>query len=117
MARHLPDPYRIVEGTTLRVAVQRLAERAARERRDTTLRALADLRAAVESCIAAEVQRRSRYPSEAEELLDSVMGLPISKLTWREIGDDLGVSAQAAHRRYGGRADDPSGPTTESVSE
>jgi len=104
IAQYIPDPDRTVEGIALREAVQKLAARAARERGDTTLRALADLRAAVESCIAAEAQRRSRYPSKAEELLGNVLGARVPKLTWREVGDELGVSAQAAHRRYGRRS-------------
>lgn len=38
---------------------------------------------------------------ERAALLDDVLGMPeIEKPTWKEIGDALGVSAQAAHRKY-----------------
>lgn len=106
MVRHIPDPDRPIERTTLRAVVKKLAERAANEHGDTLLRVLADLRAAVESCIVAEAQRRSRYANEVEELLDKVPGVHTAKLTWREVGHELGVSAQAAHRRYGRRSAD-----------
>ena len=40
-----------------------------------------------------------------EALLDEVLGGPtIEKPTWKEIGDALGVSAQAAHHKYGLRS-------------
>jgi hypothetical protein len=88
MTRQIPDPDRVLEGVAFREALDRLARRAVRESGGTTLRALADLRAAVEYCIAVEA-RRSRASA--------------AKLTWREVGHELGVSAQAAHQRYGGK--------------
>jgi hypothetical protein len=42
--------------------------------------------------------------SNAESLLDQVLGTPSPRLTWRELGEALGVSAQAAHRKYGEEA-------------
>jgi len=39
--------------------------------------------------------------SRAESLLDQVPGAPSSRFTWKELGQALGVSAQAAHRKYG----------------
>lgn len=42
--------------------------------------------------------------SEAESLLDQALGVPSSRLTWKELGQALGVSAQAAHRKYGEQA-------------
>ena len=39
--------------------------------------------------------------SKAESLLDAVLGAPLPRPTWKEIGQALGVSAQAAHRKYG----------------
>jgi hypothetical protein len=86
MARHVPDSDRTLEGVAFREALDRLALRAVRESGGTKLRALADLRAAVEYCIVMEA-RRSRAS--------------VQKLTWREVGDELGVSAQAAQQRYG----------------
>jgi hypothetical protein len=42
--------------------------------------------------------------SRAESLLDEVLGTPSPRPTWKELGEALGVSAQAAHRKYGGEA-------------
>ena len=40
--------------------------------------------------------------SKAEALLDEVLGGErLLRPTWKEIGEALGVSAQAAHRKYG----------------
>lgn len=39
--------------------------------------------------------------SGAEDLLDQTLGIPSPRLTWKELGEALGVSAQAAHRKYG----------------
>jgi hypothetical protein len=36
----------------------------------------------------------------ADVLLSRVLGLPEIELTWKEIGEALGVSAQAVHRKY-----------------
>jgi hypothetical protein len=37
----------------------------------------------------------------AESLLAGVIGLEHERPTWKEIGEALGVSAQAAHHKYG----------------
>jgi hypothetical protein len=42
--------------------------------------------------------------SNEESLLDEALGAPPPRLTWKEIGDALSVSAQAAHRKYGAQA-------------
>jgi hypothetical protein len=42
--------------------------------------------------------------SKAESLLDQTLGMSPPRFTWRELGEALGVSAQAAHRKYGGEA-------------
>lgn len=42
--------------------------------------------------------------SRAEDLLDQTLGIPSPRLTWKELGEALGVSAQAAHRKYGEEA-------------
>jgi hypothetical protein len=42
--------------------------------------------------------------SKAKSLLDQVLGAPSPRLTWKELGEALGVSAQAAHRKYGHEA-------------
>lgn len=79
----------------MHVAIERLALRIVRDSGGTKLRALADIRAAVESntwtCI--------RLGSDPEDILERAGGWK-EMPTWREIGEDLGVSAQAAHRKY-----------------
>jgi hypothetical protein len=42
--------------------------------------------------------------SNAESLLYQTLGMSPPRLTWRELGEALGVSAQAAHRKYGREA-------------
>jgi hypothetical protein len=42
--------------------------------------------------------------SKAEFLLDQALGVPSPRFTWKELGEALGVSAQAAHRKYGEEA-------------
>jgi hypothetical protein len=43
--------------------------------------------------------------SKAESLLDQMLGIPSpARFTWKELGQALGVSAQAAHRKYGEKA-------------
>jgi hypothetical protein len=42
--------------------------------------------------------------SKAESLLNEALGPPSPRPTWKELGDALGVSAQAAHRKYGAEA-------------
>lgn len=82
------------------VAIERLALRIVRDSGGTPLRALADIKAAVERNIWAEIS------GGAEGLLDRVPEgggekmLPSTGPTWHEIGNDLGVSAQAAQRKY-----------------
>jgi hypothetical protein len=42
--------------------------------------------------------------SKEEALLDQALGAPSPRPTWKELGEALGVSAQAAHRKYGEEA-------------
>ena len=66
---------------------------------------LAELRMAVRLRNAVDDHIRlmvvTRATSKAESLLDATLGAPLPRLTWKEIGEALGVSAQAAHRKYG----------------
>jgi hypothetical protein len=86
MATTRPDPERRVAGISLGAVVRRLASRIVEESGGSQLQALADIRAAAERQIRVEIL-----------LLRTTIVPPPS---WREIGDDLGVSAQAAHRKY-----------------
>ncbi|HEY9376907.1 MAG TPA: hypothetical protein VIQ02_07405 [Jiangellaceae bacterium] len=81
-----PDPKRRVRDNPLTHVVERLAARMVSESGGTNLRALTDIRAAAEHQIRIVI------------LLDRVFGR-----SWRDIGQDLGVSAQAVHRKYGGQ--------------
>jgi hypothetical protein len=56
--------------------------------------------------------------NKAETLLDQMLSPPSPRLTWKELGEALGVSAQAAHRKYGAAAREyeASGRTTPLVS-
>jgi hypothetical protein len=68
---------------------------------------LAEIRLAVEVRKALDRQLHDLviYGSEKHEaLLNELLGDPddTPKLTWKEIGSALGVSAQAAHHKYGG---------------
>jgi hypothetical protein len=70
---------------------------------------LAELRMAVRLRNAVDDQIRSMVVahstgSEAERLLDETLGARPPRLTWKELGEALGVSAQAAHRKYGAAA-------------
>jgi hypothetical protein len=96
------DPDRSVEGATLRTVIGRLARRIVIDSGGTKLRALADIRAAVEANIRDEIHGGGAIG--AEELLDRVSYGANPERTWRQIGEDLGVSAQAAHRKYGPRS-------------
>jgi hypothetical protein len=98
MASRKPDPDRPVEGTTLRIAIERLALRAVKDSGGTTLRALADIRAAVDAAIERDIANDGSL-HDPEILFERVVGAR-RRRSWREIGDDLGVSAQAAHRKY-----------------
>ena len=66
---------------------------------------LAELRMAVRLRTAVDDHIRfmvvARATSKAESLLDETLGAPMPRPTWKEIGEALGVSAQAAHRKYG----------------
>jgi len=66
---------------------------------------LAELRMAVRLRTAVDGHIRfvvvARATSKAESLLDEALGAPLPRPTWKEIGEALGVSAQAAHRKYG----------------
>ena len=84
MEHRRADPAREVQGVPINVVIRRLAARAARDG-ESELRALADLRAAVDQEIAVAV----------------TLALAVGGRTWRALGDDLGVSPQAAHRKYG----------------
>ena len=64
----------------------------------TAIRVAALLHKAVDDHIRQMVVTGS--DSKAEALLSQVLGLPELDLTWKEIGEALGVSAQAAHRKY-----------------
>ncbi len=68
------------------------------------LRMAVRLRNAVDDRIRFMVVARSNSSSEAELLLDETLGAPLPRLTWKELGEALGVSAQAAHRKYGEEA-------------
>jgi hypothetical protein len=72
---------------------------------DYTPDLLAELRMAVRLRNAVDDQIRMmvvvRSTSRAEALLDETLGAPLPHLTWKELGEALGVSAQAAHRKYG----------------
>ncbi len=61
------------------------------------------LRNAVDDHIRSMVVARST-DNEAERLLDETLGALPSRFTWKELGEALGVSAQAAHRKYGAAA-------------
>jgi hypothetical protein len=65
----------------------------------TELRMAMRLRTAVDAQIRFMVVARAT--SKAESLLDETLGAPLPRPTWKEIGEALGVSAQAAHRKYG----------------
>jgi hypothetical protein len=67
------------------------------------LRMAVRLRNAVDEHIRFMVVARSTG-SEAERLLDDTLGALPARLTWKELGEALGVSAQAAHRKYGAAA-------------
>jgi hypothetical protein len=64
------------------------------------LRMAVRLRNAVDEHIRSMVVARSTG-SQAERLLDQMLGARPPRLTWKELGEALGVSAQAAHRKYG----------------
>lgn len=80
MTSRIPDPEREIEGIPARIVIERLAVRMGGENNHRgQLRALVDLKAAVEQNI------------EALMRLDMVLG---RVQTWKETGEDLGVSAQ-----------------------
>jgi hypothetical protein len=67
------------------------------------LRMAVQLRNAIDDYIRLVVVGRAT--SRAESLLDEALGAPLPRRpTWKEIGEALGVSAQAAHRKYGEEA-------------
>jgi hypothetical protein len=104
MKPRTPDPNRPIEGTTIRTAVERLARRVVRESGGTTLRALADIRASVDAAICEQIDAADG---------DQPGATTARRRSWRAIGDDLGVTAQAAHRKYRRRAE--AGPSSPSV--
>ena len=68
-----------------------------------SIRMAALLRKAVDDHISSMVVT-GRTGSKAGELLDQVLAgeRRLLRPTWKEIGEALGVSAQATHRKYGG---------------
>lgn len=82
-----PDANRLIGEEPLWFVLQRLAVRCTKDTMDTELKALADMRAALERTIHARL------------VLDRALGR-----TWASIAVDLGVSPQAAQQRYGGHA-------------
>lgn len=83
-------------------------DEASQPAKDGTPNLLAELRMAVRLREAVDEHIRvmvvTSATSEAESLLDQALGGPSSRLTWKELGQALGVSAQAAHRKYGEQA-------------
>jgi hypothetical protein len=67
------------------------------------LRTAVRLRNAVDEHIRFMVVARST-DSQAERLVDEMFGVRPPRITWKELGEALGVSAQAAHRKYGAEA-------------
>jgi hypothetical protein len=78
-----PDPNRVLQGTPLTNLVGAIVRRLALASGEDELQCARDLAAAV-----------NRY-IDNHLMLDVIPGS-----TWREIGDRLGVSPQAAHKKY-----------------
>lgn len=93
-------------GTVVRKAVPRLIEiegQSAAE--DGTAYLLAEIRMAALLRKAVDDYIRllvvTGAGSKAEALLDQVLGERPPRPTWKEIGEALGISAQAAHKQHG----------------
>lgn len=75
---------------------------------DYTPDLLAELRMAVRLRNAVDDQIRFMVvacaTSKTESLLDEALGALLPRPTWKELGEALGVSTQAAHRKYGAAA-------------
>jgi hypothetical protein len=84
MVRRASDPKRTLQDVPLTVLVDRIVRRIALESGDDPLLCGRDLRAAIDDW------------QESRIMLEVVV-----RTSWKEIGDRLGVSAQAAHRKYG----------------
>ena len=85
MTRRRPQPYRVVGGE-LHDYARRIIVDLGRQEGDHWYLCGRDLKAAIDVAIRRDIRRRL-----AED----------PGLTWKRIGEDLGVSAQAAHRKYG----------------
>ncbi|MEU3229644.1 hypothetical protein [Nocardiopsis alba] len=75
-------------------APRRLAELEGRSGR------LAEINMAVRIKEALEGRIRELIHGDAEDLLGEVLGEPHQRPTWREVGEAMGISAQAAHSKY-----------------
>jgi hypothetical protein len=85
-------------GRFARKAIPRLVEEGGPRGLLAEIRMAARLREAIDRQISSLI-RSGMYESEAE--LDDVLGgSPYERPTWKEIGEALGVTAQAAHRKY-----------------
>lgn len=87
MAKSGGNPKLHLQGVELTQVVRAIARRLAAQNGSEPLHCARDLRAAIDLWVDTEV------------LLAQTRGA-----TYKEIGDMLGVSAQAAHRKYGHRA-------------
>jgi len=85
MTRRRPQPYRVVGGE-LHDYARSVIVQLGKQEGDHWYRVGRDFKAAIDVAIRRDIRRR---------LADN------PGLTWKTIGDELGVSAQAAHRKYG----------------
>jgi len=90
MTRRQPDPRRELQGVELTYVVGGIAARLSRETGDDELQCARDLHAAIDRWVGSRVA------------LAKMQGE-----TWKQIGDRLGVSAQAAQQKYGPRRSRP----------
>ena len=88
MAARKPEPERLIKDVSLVDLVGRIVARLSAQTGEPDYLAARDLKAAVDSWLYRQV------------LLDIVLGRP-----WKEIGEKLGISAQAAHRKYRNKGD------------
>ncbi len=95
MTRRRPQPYRVITWEELHAYAMRLMRDVSERSGDHPYRCGRDLKAAIDVAIRRDIRRR---------LADN------PELTWKTIGEELGVSAQAAHRKYGHLRDEVQGP-------